>query len=81
MSDDDNTMMSVGEIIEHIMKATGRSRKQAIAEFQRALKSGELQGSAINPATGRREMVSVDTIKRGRLRITGDRGDIVFDDA
>jgi hypothetical protein len=55
--------MDFNEVIEQIIKATGRNRKQAVRELLRALASGELPSEALNAETGQVERVPPEMFK------------------
>jgi hypothetical protein len=42
MTDDDNYWMPLGEVLEEIIKRTGKSRRQAKRMLLKSLRSGEL---------------------------------------
>jgi hypothetical protein len=64
MTDDDE--MSLNEIVEHVMRVTGRNRRQAQKEVLRRLASGELQTTGINTATGKRQAIPAEFWKNAK---------------
>lgn len=55
MPDDDQ--MNLSEVLDHIMRTTGKTRRQAKAALLEKIESGELPATGINVATGKREIV------------------------
>lgn len=56
MSDDD-PFMDIDQAVEHIMRATGKTRRQARYALIEAARSGKLRASGINPDTNKREAI------------------------
>src|SRR4029077_14101514 len=54
---DDNPDMTIEEVIEHIMRATGKTRRQARYALYEAARSGKLRATGINPDTMVREAI------------------------
>ena len=55
MSDDDQ--MTMDEVLDHIMRVTGKNRRQAKAALLEKIASGELPATGVNMETGKREII------------------------
>jgi hypothetical protein len=58
MKDDD--YVSLNDAVKHIMKATGRTRRQAEAVVKQAAKSGAVRLRGVNTRTGEEEEIPVE---------------------
>ena len=61
MHDDD--LMNLDEALDHIMRVTGKTRRQARIALLKKLNSGELPATGINVATGKREVIQPGKLK------------------
>jgi hypothetical protein len=52
--------MDADEAVRHIMRVTGKTRRQAKMELLKYMSDGSLPASGINPDTGEREIISSD---------------------
>ena len=58
MADDET--MTWRETVDHLMKVTGKNRRQATAELLQIVRKGEIPVTGINRKTGEREVIPPD---------------------
>ena len=61
-------LMTLEEVLDHIMRTTGKTRRQAKAALLEKIESGELPATGINIATGKRE-----TVPPGKYEVAEER--------
>jgi hypothetical protein len=57
MTHSDAPMMSLDEIIEYVMRVTGKTRRQAKYAVIEAARNGKLRTTGVNPCTNQREAI------------------------
>jgi hypothetical protein len=58
----DDDYMDLNEAVKHIMKATGKTRRQAEAAVKQAAKSGAVRLRGVNTRTGEEEEIPVEVL-------------------
>ena len=64
MKPKDDDYVSLNDAVKHIMKATGRTRRQAEAMVTQALKAGKVRARGVNAATGEEGEIPVEVFRR-----------------